>query len=101
MRTWDWNWTSWLILAAIILVNIVVNYSRRLNKLEVQLAFITARMKYLYQKTNVVYDPVPDVPMVVYEALAAGRNIEAIRLYRQATGKGLKDAKDAIEALMK
>ena len=31
--------------------------------------------------------------------LAAGRKIEAIRLYRERTGVDLKDAKDAVEAL--
>ena len=31
--------------------------------------------------------------------LAAGRKIEAIRLYREHTGLGLKEAKDAIDAL--
>lgn len=36
---------------------------------------------------------------VVRSELRAGRKIDAIRLYRQATGVGLKDAKDAVEEL--
>lgn len=32
-------------------------------------------------------------------ALAAGRKIEAIKIYREATGKGLKEAKDFINVL--
>jgi ribosomal protein L7/L12 len=32
-------------------------------------------------------------------ALAAGRKIEAIKICREATGKGLKEAKDFTEAL--
>lgn len=35
----------------------------------------------------------------VLEHLTAGRKIEAIKVYRQATGVGLKQAKDAVEAL--
>jgi ribosomal protein L7/L12 len=31
--------------------------------------------------------------------ILAGRKIEAIKLYRQATGEGLKEAKDFIEAV--
>ena len=31
--------------------------------------------------------------------LAAGRKIQAIKAYREQTGAGLKDAKDAVEAL--
>jgi len=33
-------------------------------------------------------------------ALASGRKIEAIKIYREATGKGLKEAKEFIEALI-
>jgi len=34
------------------------------------------------------------------EALAAGRKVEAIRAYREATGKGLKEAKDDVDVLL-
>ncbi len=33
--------------------------------------------------------------------VAAGRKIEAIKRYRELTGVGLKEAKDAVEALMR
>ncbi len=33
------------------------------------------------------------------EALEAGRKIDAIKVYREATGLGLKDSKHAVEAL--
>lgn len=39
------------------------------------------------------------VPAGVNEALAAGNKIEAIKLYREATRVGLKEAKDAVEAV--
>jgi len=35
----------------------------------------------------------------VLQQVRAGRKIEAIKLYRQATGLGLKEAKDAVEAI--
>lgn len=35
----------------------------------------------------------------ITEAIFAGRKIEAIKLYREATGQGLKESKDFIEAL--
>src|SRR5262245_6629702 len=35
----------------------------------------------------------------VLEALQSGNKIEAIRRYRAATGLGLKEAKDAVEAI--
>jgi len=42
----------------------------------------------------------PDETVVrITEALYNGRKIEAIRVYREATGRGLKDSKDFIDAL--
>ncbi|MEY9855553.1 hypothetical protein ABH935_001157 [Catenulispora sp. GAS73] len=43
------------------------------------------------------------IPVVTYEAqltalVQAGKKIQAIKLYREATGMGLRDAKDAVEA---
>lgn len=35
----------------------------------------------------------------VHAAIAAGRKIEAIKLYRDLTGVGLKEAKEAVDAL--
>ncbi len=35
----------------------------------------------------------------IADALRAGNKIEAIKLHREATGSGLKESKDAIEAI--
>lgn len=35
----------------------------------------------------------------ISEAILAGRKIEAIKRYREATGEGLKDAKDVIDGI--
>ncbi|MGE0605955.1 MAG: hypothetical protein AB7O62_02435 [Pirellulales bacterium] len=35
----------------------------------------------------------------IVAALADGRKIEAVKLYREATGRGLKESKDAVEAI--
>jgi hypothetical protein len=43
--------------------------------------------------------PEPEAPAGVVDELMAGRKIQAIKAYREATGLGLKDAKDAVEAL--
>ena len=43
--------------------------------------------------------PSPAVPPTVRAALMAGNKIEAIRLYREAMGGGLKDAKEAVERI--
>jgi hypothetical protein len=36
----------------------------------------------------------------IIDALASGRKIEAIKIYRQATGKGLKEANDFLDAVI-
>jgi len=41
----------------------------------------------------------PDLAAQLVLELAAGRKVEAIKLLRERTGMGLKEAKDAIEAL--
>jgi len=42
----------------------------------------------------------PEQTQQIADTLTSGRKIEAIKLYRDATGKGLKDAKDFIDALI-
>jgi ribosomal protein L7/L12 len=44
--------------------------------------------------------PVGAEARAIGEALRAGNRIEAIRLYRAATGLGLKEAKDAIDVIV-
>ena len=46
-------------------------------------------------------DPPNDVEIgKIREALEEGNKIKAIKVYREATGKGLKEAKDSIDALV-
>ena len=42
----------------------------------------------------------PSIEEQVAEALSTGRKIEAIKIYREATGKGLKESKDFIDELI-
>ena len=41
----------------------------------------------------------PRLPPAFYEALQANKKIQAIKIYREATGVGLKEAKDYVDAL--
>ena len=42
-----------------------------------------------------------DLPSSFYDALGRGKAIEAIKIYRSATGAGLKEAKDAVDVMMR
>lgn len=57
---------------------------------------VDAIMKHLGLPEPPVSRPGALSPQVA-ELVAAGRKIEAIRLYRQKTGEGLKQAKTAVE----
>ena len=65
----------------------------RVNELE-------DRLNFLYRRFNIEYaDPssAPSLSPEIQEALRRGNKIEAIRIYRELTGVGLGEAKQAIE----
>ena len=63
------------------------------------LSRVEAKLDLLLQNANLKYDPSANMPRDVVEALRRGEKIKAIKLYRQSTGVGLKEAKDAVEEL--
>jgi len=65
----------------------------RINELE-------DRLNFLYRRLNIEYaDPNsdPGVAPQIKEALRRGNKIEAIKIYRELTGVGLAEAKQAID----
>jgi hypothetical protein len=53
------------------------------------------KLDLLLQHAGIQY--IPRFPPAATEALLAGDKIKAIKLYREATGAGLAEAKDAVE----
>jgi ribosomal protein L7/L12 len=65
----------------------------RVNELE-------DRLTFLYRRLNIEYaDPNsnPALSPQIQDALRRGNKIEAIKIYRELTGVGLAEAKQAIE----
>ena len=65
----------------------------RINELE-------DRLKFIYRRLNIEYadpDSDPVLSPQIQDALRRGNKIEAIKIYRELTGVGLAEAKDAIE----
>ena len=65
----------------------------RINELE-------DRLNFLYRRLNIEYaDPNSDLGLApqIQEALRRGNKIEAIKIYRELTGVGLAEAKQAID----
>lgn len=60
------------------------------------------RLAAIERKLDLVLDHLglrEDVPDAVVQELLAGRKLQAVKVYRAATGAGLAEAKDAVEAL--
>lgn len=66
---------------------------RRLNRL----SRLDAKVDALLRASGVKFDELQDVPADVREALERGETILAIKRFRQATGVGLKEAKDFVD----
>ena len=66
---------------------------RRLNRL----SRLDAKVDTLLRATGIKFDEFQDVPIDVREALERGETILAIKRFRQATGVGLKEAKDFVD----
>ena len=66
---------------------------RRLNRL----SRLDAKVDALLRGAGIRFDEMQVVPPDVREAIERGETILAIRRFRQATGAGLKEAKDFVD----
>ena len=65
----------------------------RINELE-------DRLNFLYRRLNIEYADPSSNPVIspqIQDALRRGHKIEAIKIYRELTGVGLAEAKQAID----
>ena len=65
----------------------------RINELE-------EKLQFLYRRLNIDYatpTAEPGLAPEIQDALRRGNKIEAIKIYREMTGVGLAEAKDAID----
>ncbi len=67
-------------------------------EVERKLALIDRRLNLIMEHLDIAEPQPPAVPSVVQE-LEQGRKIQAIKLYREQTGVGLREAKDAVEEI--
>ena len=66
---------------------------RRMNRL----SRLDAKVDALLNHAGIAFDEFQDVPADVREAIERGETILAIKRLRQATGVGLKDAKEFVD----
>jgi ribosomal protein L7/L12 len=68
--------------------------------LQARVRELEEKLEFLYRRLNIDYaDPGADPALAseIQDALRRGNKIEAIKIYRELTGVGLAEAKDAIE----
>jgi ribosomal protein L7/L12 len=70
---------------------------RRLNRL----SRLEAKVDALLRHSAVAFDPFQDVPADVQDALERGQTILAIKRLREATGVGLKEAKEFVDEVQR
>jgi ribosomal protein L7/L12 len=81
----------------IALISVLTAQTAALQKRASALSRIEAKLDLLLKNAGIGYDAFADLPPPVVEALRAGEKFRAIKCYREATGAGLKEAKEFIE----
>jgi hypothetical protein len=77
--------------------------SARLNALQMKVAELERKLNFVLDQLNLQYQDAPLDPALAEAAgwLRQGKKIDAIKVYQQRSGLGLKEAKEAVEALEK
>jgi len=82
-------------LGVLLLFHRISSLSARMDRLSA----LEGKIDALIRHQGIHYDPLGDVPPQVREALDKGERILAIKRLREATGLGLKDAKEHVDEL--
>ena len=96
---------SFVLFAFVVLgLMLLVGIASRLNGIRSQIAVLSridAKLDLLLKQANIKFDPYANVSREIAEAVRAGQMIRAIKLHRESTGVGLKEAKDFVEAVQR
>lgn len=78
-----------------------MNDSERLSHLMFKVGELERKLDFVMQKLNLQYQaqPLSTAQTEALQWLRKGNKIEAIKAYREHTGVGLKEGKDAVDAL--
>ena len=90
-----------LVFVVVVLFWVALTQGRSQTRIEKRLRDLEVRFEKLLLHIGFVADPSPPITDEVRVlARTPGAKIAAIRAYRQQTGAGLKEAKEAVEKLM-
>jgi hypothetical protein len=86
------------VVSALVLMRLNLSIVEKRAKM---LGRIDAKLDLLLKNAGIEFDPYKSLPAGVGEAVQRGEKIRAIKYYREATGFGLKEAKDFIEEVQR
>ncbi|HMB72043.1 MAG TPA: hypothetical protein VKQ06_00615 [Gammaproteobacteria bacterium] len=85
------------VLLAVLLGYLIGRFSRPAR--DVSVTRIERKVTMLTDHFKLKWDPTAGVPEEVLAKVRAGSKVEAIKLYRELTGKGLRESHDLIEEI--
>ncbi|MCX4989646.1 MULTISPECIES: ribosomal protein L7/L12 [unclassified Streptomyces] len=88
--------TGLFVLAALVIAGFA-GLESKLGRTDRRIAHVERRLDLILDHLGIREDP-PHLPQVT-AFLRDGKKIQAIKAYREATGAGLKEAKDAVERM--
>lgn len=97
----DSTLAAWLSGFAVGILLVLVAQIVKLQKRVAGMSRIEAKLDLLLKNAGIKYDPYADVSEEVKAAVQSGQKILAIKHYREATGCGLKEAKEFIEEIQR
>jgi hypothetical protein len=85
------------LVASIILGSVALRLIEMRSRMGTLFYRVDAKLDLLLKQANIKFDPYANLPREIVDAVQAGQKIQAIKLYRETTRVGLKEAKDFIE----
>jgi len=89
----------YVIAVATVGVGLVIARMAAIDRRLERLVRLEAKVDALLEAAGISYDPYRNAPAGVREALERGETIPAIKRFREATGAGLKEAKEFVDEL--
>ena len=96
--------TAGVLALALVVLLLLAGLRYRLERVQTRVAELSrleAKIDLLLEHAGIAFDPYKKVAPEIADAVRAGRKIEAIKLHRNATGVGLRDAKEYVEGLQR
>ena len=88
---------TWVLLGSFVIF--LVRWQRSGTEMRNRLMRLDFKVDLLLTRAGIDHDPFKDLPIELVRALTSGRKIEAIKLFRQHTNVGLKEAQVSIDQI--